>query len=186
VISRRRNNFRVPKKQLRIFRALLKAASHYKHRKRSTSIVPFWGKGNCIPTRTSMRTVKFTQATCGLLLAASVVVSVAGEAVARTRFDGLWSVSIVTQRGNCDRSYRYPVAITNGVVQHADQGDPSVAISGRVSGSGAVAVSVRRGDQYARGSGRLSTITGQGQWLSPTSGCAGYWSAERRIYSGAQ
>jgi hypothetical protein len=126
----------------------------------------------------------FAQVSLGILLAVGTVVSTTGEAAARTRFDGLWTVSIVTQRGNCDRSYRYPVAIANGVVQQANQGDGSVAISGRVTGNGSVAVSVRRGDQMARGSGRLNSVAGQGQWLSPTSGCAGYWSAERRMYSG--
>jgi hypothetical protein len=132
-------------------------------------------------------TFGFARTTLGLLLAASSLVCAAGDANARTRFDGIWSVSIVTQRGNCDRSYRYPVAIANGVVQQAaGQADASVAIMGRVSGSGAVAVSVRQGDQVARGSGRLSTITGQGQWLSPSSGCAGYWVAERRIAPAAQ
>ena len=131
-----------------------------------------------------MQSVKggFLRRTFGLLCAASVVVGVGSEALARTRFDGLWSVAIVTQRGNCDRSYRYPVAIINGIVQQAaNLGDGSVAIAGRVAGSGAVAVSVRRGDQFARGSGRLNTVGGTGQWLSPTSGCAGYWVAERRI-----
>jgi hypothetical protein len=129
----------------------------------------------------------FAQASFAIVLVAGTVVGNASEAVARTRFDGLWSVSIVTQRGNCDRSYRYPVAIINGVVQQAQyQGDTSVAIMGRVTGSGAVAVSVRRGDQFAHGSGRLNTVAGQGQWLSPTSGCAGYWVAERRGYPGFQ
>ena len=68
-----------------------------------------------------MRTGKlgFAQACSGLLLATAAVVGLASEAGAGTRFDGLWSVSIVTQRGNCDRSLRYPVAITNGVVQQA-------------------------------------------------------------------
>jgi len=124
----------------------------------------------------------FAQACSGLLLATAAVVGLASEAGAGTRFDGLWSVSIVTQRGNCDRSLRYPVAITNGVVQQAvNQSDASVAINGRVTGSGAVAVSVSSGGQFARGSGRLNAVGGQGQWLSPTSGCAGYWVAERRI-----
>jgi hypothetical protein len=125
----------------------------------------------------------FTRAAFGLFLAASASINVASEASARTRFDGIWSVSIVTQRGNCERSYRYPVAITNGVVQAAGQGDASVAIAGRVTGSGAVAVSVRRADQFAHGSGRLNSVAGQGQWFSPSSGCAGYWVAERRDYS---
>jgi len=38
----------------------------------------------------------FVRRTFGLLLAVSAVAGVASEAVARTRFDGLWSVSIVT------------------------------------------------------------------------------------------
>ena len=29
-------------------------------------------------------------------------------------FDGTWSVLIITQSGDCDRAYRYPVRIANG------------------------------------------------------------------------
>jgi hypothetical protein len=117
------------------------------------------------------------RATFGLLLGTSVVIGVVTVAAARTRFDGVWSVSIVTERGNCERGYRAPVAIVNGVVEHA--GDSSFSIAGRVVTSGAVRVSVRRGDQFAQGSGRLGASTGQGRWVSPSSGCAGYWTAER-------
>ena len=115
--------------------------------------------------------------TFGLLLGTSVVIGMVTVAAARTRFDGIWSVSIVTERGNCERGYRAPVAIVNGVV--APSGEGSFSIAGRVGGSGAVRVSVRRGDQFAQGSGRLGAFTGQGRWVSPTSGCAGYWTAER-------
>jgi hypothetical protein len=119
------------------------------------------------------------RATFGLLLGTSAVVSLVTVAAARTRFDGVWSVSIVTERGNCERGYRAPVSIVNGVVEHASSGDQSFSIGGRVGTSGAVRVSVRRGDQFAQGSGRLGSSTGQGRWVSPSSGCAGYWTAER-------
>jgi hypothetical protein len=117
--------------------------------------------------------------TFGLLLGTSVVIGVVTVAAARTRFDGVWSVSIVTERGNCERGYRAPVSIVNGVVEHSAGGDSSFSIAGRVVTSGAVRVSVRRGDQFAQGSGRLGAFTGQGRWFSPSSGCAGYWTAER-------
>jgi hypothetical protein len=128
-----------------------------------------------------MRSTKNTvaRATFGLLLGASAVVGLVTVASARTRFDGVWSVSIVTERGNCERGYRAPVSIVNGVVEHGPSGDQSFSIGGRVGTSGAVRVSVRRGDQVAQGSGRLGASTGQGRWVSPSSGCAGYWTAER-------
>jgi hypothetical protein len=123
------------------------------------------------------------RATLGLLLGASAVVGIVNIAAARTRFDGLWSVSVVTERGDCERGVRYPVAIVNGVVGRAG-GDQSFSVAGRVATSGAVSVSVRRGDQFAHGSGRLSTAAGEGRWVSPTSGCAGYWTAQRREQPG--
>lgn len=132
-----------------------------------------------------MRPTKYAvvRATLGLLLGASAVVGIVDVAAARTRFDGVWSVSVVTERGNCDRGVRYPIAIVNGVVERAS-GDQSVSVAGRVATSGAVSVSVRRGDQLAHGSGRLSTSAGGGRWVSPTSGCAGYWTAQRREQPG--
>ena len=35
---------------------------------------------------------------------------------AASNFDGKWSVVIITEAGNCDRAYRYPVRVTNGVL----------------------------------------------------------------------
>ena len=47
------------------------------------------------------------------------------------RYDGLWSVSIVTEKGDCDRGYRYPIRISNG--QLANAGDTAFTISGKVA-----------------------------------------------------
>ena len=37
-------------------------------------------------------------------------------ATARTPFDGAWSVLIITDRGTCDRAYRYALRIADGRV----------------------------------------------------------------------
>lgn len=97
-------------------------------------------------------------------------------AQARTPFDGTWSVLILTQQGSCDRAYRYPVRITNGVVGYAGQADFSV--SGKVSNNGSVSVRVARGSQYANGTGKLTQSGGGGNWRGGE--CSGTWTAERR------
>jgi hypothetical protein len=107
------------------------------------------------------------------------VASLPGQAAARTAYDGAWSVLIVTQRGSCDRAYRYGVQIVDGRVVY-DGG--IVSLSGRVNSGGGVSVSVSSGSSYASGSGRLSRNAGRGHWSgkSGSSACSGYWEAERR------
>jgi hypothetical protein len=100
-------------------------------------------------------------------------------AIARTPFDGAWSVLIVTDRGSCDRAYRYGLRIADGRVYYDD---PNFSISGSVDGAGRVRVAVAAGGQSATGYGRLSGNSGAGSWSgrSPTSQCSGHWEAERR------
>ncbi len=92
------------------------------------------------------------------------------------RYDGLWSVSIVTTRGDCIASYRYPMRIANGILVNA--GDIVIDVSGKVASSGAIKVTVSHGDTSATGSGRLSGASGQGFWSGAS--CSGSWTAERR------
>src|SRR4051812_9447370 len=99
-------------------------------------------------------------------------------ASARSNYDGQWSVLIVTQKGTCDRAYRYPVKIDNGSVGYA--GDASFTVSGKVGENGTVTVKVARGSQSANGSGRLSSTDGSGQWIAGSGDCSGTWTAERR------
>jgi hypothetical protein len=100
-------------------------------------------------------------------------------AVARTPFDGAWSVLIVTDHGTCDRAYRYALRIADGRVSYDD---PSFNVSGGVDAAGRVRVGVSAGGQSATGYGRLSGDHGQGSWngRSSTSECSGHWEAERR------
>ena len=104
----------------------------------------------------------------------------ARTAVARTAYDGNWSVVIVTQSGSCGREYRYGVQISNGNVISESGGQAN--FQGRVSPNGSVWVSVSAGGQQADGQGRLNRNLGTGTWRGQGSSgtCAGIWEAERR------
>jgi len=123
-------------------------------------------------------------AIAGVLAAIAATPSAAAgkkHAHARSRaYDGLWSVSIRTQAGPCDPSYRYPARIVSGQIRQADN-DFSYQISGVVVTSGAIAVMVSRGGQNATGYGRLSGTHGYGRWSAGGNICYGTWSAMRRV-----
>jgi hypothetical protein len=108
------------------------------------------------------------------LLGATAYVGIPAQAA--PNFDGLWSVVIITEKGTCDRSYRYPVRISGGSVGYA--GQASFNVSGRVNPNGAVTVTVSRGEQRANGSGRLASDWGAGTWSGGD--CSGKWEAEKR------
>ena len=94
-------------------------------------------------------------------------------------FDGLWSVSILTQAGPCSSSYRYPARIVGGQVRQTGN-DFSYQISGAVVASGAILVTVSQGGQSATGYGRLRGASGGGRWTAGGNQCYGTWSAVRR------
>jgi hypothetical protein len=123
----------------------------------------------------TMRALAPALAAIGILAA---TVPASAPASARSNFDGTWSVLIVTQKGTCDRAYRYPVKIDNGAVGYA--GDASFTVSGKVGENGSVIVKVARGSQSANGQGRLSATDGSGMWIAGSGDCSGTWTAERR------
>lgn len=93
-------------------------------------------------------------------------------------FDGPWSVTIVTQSGQCDAAYNFPLEVVGGRIISAG----STALTGRVSGGGAVSVSIVSGASGGKASGRLSGGSGAGRWSGVISGnrCGGRWEASRR------
>jgi len=116
------------------------------------------------------------------ILAATAAASIAASSMVSTpsfalpRYDGLWSVSVVTQKGDCDPGYRYPVRITNGALFNA--GDATFTVTGRVGSTGAITVTVSAAGKSATGSGRLAGDGGGGLWTGGA--CSGTWTAERR------
>src|SRR6202008_872363 len=108
-----------------------------------------------------------------ILTASAFPASPAPITATKQSFDGTWTVLIVTEKGTCDRAYRYPVKIDNGAVGYA--GEASFTVSGRVQPTGAVTVKVARGNQSANGSGRLSPTGGTGSWVAGSGECSGTW-----------
>ena len=118
----------------------------------------------------------------GAILAATAAVTIAASNMVSTpsfalpRYDGLWSVSVVTKKGDCDPGYRYPVRITNGTLFNA--GDTTFTVTGKVRSTGAITVTVSAAGKSATGSGRLAGDAGGGSWTGGS--CSGTWTAERR------
>jgi hypothetical protein len=101
-------------------------------------------------------------------------------ASAAGRFDGNWSVLVITESGTCDAAYRYGVTVEDGEVHY--RGESGIDVSGTVDPSGRVRVAIGRGEQSAEGTGRLTADGGSGTWNGRSSAdrCAGRWQAERR------
>lgn len=94
--------------------------------------------------------------------------------------DGIWSVLIITEKGGCDRGYRYEVKVVNGRISY--NGDSGINLAGTVSSDGATKVSISAGEKGATGTGHLSARSGSGVWhgLGASGSCAGRWEAELR------
>lgn len=120
-------------------------------------------------------TLKWLFAAAGVAAA----IALAGAAHAAPDHDGNWKVTIITQAGNCDPAYVYPVKVSGGVVSY--NGNGSFEISGKVAAAGAVSVAIVRGEQHADARGKLSGDTGAGQWsgTSASTNCSGRWEASR-------
>jgi hypothetical protein len=100
--------------------------------------------------------------------------TVADPALARSSYDGAWSVVVMTRGGACQSGMRYGVQIVNGQVVGGEGG---ASVQGRVAPSGAVSVAVQAGGQWANGSGRLGSTHGGGVWRGQGSAAHGWHSA---------
>jgi len=72
----------------------------------------------------------------------------------RSRLDGLWTILIVTEAGECDRCL--PLRCPDRSRRLVYDGAAGVELTGTVDQSGAWAATVQRGEQGAIGTGRLS------------------------------
>jgi hypothetical protein len=132
-----------------------------------------------------MTPTRFISGIGSLVVVSAMTAAIAAApapAHAQAAFNGTWSVLIITDRGPCDRAYRYPLQVKNGRVTYGGQAD--FKVDGRVKANGAVEVTVSRGQQRADGSGRLVAGSGSGsgtwQGAGSSSNCSGTWTAEKR------
>jgi hypothetical protein len=109
----------------------------------------------------------------------AAAIALAGAAHAAASHDGNWKVTIITEAGNCDAAYSYPVKVSGGVVSY--NGEGNFAIAGNVADAGTVKVSISRGEQRADATGKLSGDSGAGQWIgkSASTNCSGRWEASK-------
>jgi hypothetical protein len=118
-----------------------------------------------------------------ILLAATVTAAALTQATyvrAASKFDGNWSVVVVTRSGPCDAAYRFSGQIVNGAIVYGG-GLGSVDLAGRVRSNGAAYLRVASGANYAIASGRMGAARGSGIWRgqSASGRCSGVWSATR-------
>jgi hypothetical protein len=121
-----------------------------------------------LQNRTSRRVLFAMIAATGTLISAT---SFAGPS-----YDGVWSVLVHTEKGDCDPGYRYPIRIANGHLVNA--GDSNFTITGAVAPTGAISVTVSAAGKSANGTGHLAGTGGGGSWTGGA--CSGSWTAERR------
>jgi hypothetical protein len=112
--------------------------------------------------------------------AAFAVVAVPDPADARRgpgAYDGVWSVSFATLRGNCRSSYNVPFTVSGRRVSSAGGG----RVTGGIGRGGSVSVAISVGASHATGSGRLVGNQGSGRWSGIITGdrCSGVWQAVR-------
>jgi hypothetical protein len=116
---------------------------------------------------------------CRLLLLAGLAMTVLpSTADARLgSYNGVWNVTFATTRGSCSSGYSVPFTVAGQRVSSAGGG----RVTGRVNGSGTVAVQVSVGASHADGGGRLTAANGRGSWNGLIMGdrCSGTWHAQR-------
>ncbi len=114
-------------------------------------------------------------------LITGLITVMATSAANAAAHDGKWSVLVVTEKGDCDRGFRYEVRVADGLVRYSGEG--AVGLNGTVAPNGAVNVVISaNGKGTASGTGRLTANGGSGTWRGAGNGneCAGRWEAERR------
>jgi hypothetical protein len=93
------------------------------------------------------------------------------------KFDGTWSVSLVSSGGLCGGGTSSTLMVQNGSVRAGGSG---VSVSGQVGPSGSVSLALQKSGVQGAASGRLSGSSGSGSWSVSSLGCSGRWTAQRR------
>ncbi|MGB3272622.1 MAG: hypothetical protein WBA66_06975 [Xanthobacteraceae bacterium] len=108
---------------------------------------------------------------CGLLIA--LACAAAPSAVLASPYDGQWTVTFVTNAGDCQPSATYPVVVTDGKITAIGAAE----IAGKVNPNGLVRASL----QGAHANGQLNGNSGSGKWNGASAGaaCSGRWQASR-------
>jgi hypothetical protein len=97
-------------------------------------------------------------------------------AYASASFDGTWSVKLTTQKGHCDATYSWSVAVNDGRFVN---GGSFMQAAGSIDPRGRVHLELTDGSDMLAAAGAVRGEVGHGTWLSPTMQCSGAWRAVR-------
>jgi hypothetical protein len=100
-----------------------------------------------------------------------------GQAGAATAFDGVWSVQIKAENGDCNASYTVPIQVSDGRISYS--GPFNAKASGKIGANGALSVSFAHSDKVVNARGSLKGGSGYGSWKSPSQRCDGTWVARK-------
>jgi hypothetical protein len=108
-----------------------------------------------------------------ILLASALSGAASLPALAQSPYDGLWSVTIVTNSGTCEPTANSTLTVADGKISGA-----GANVSGSIGNGGLVKVSIN--GAYANG--QLSGNAGSGKWNGASAGipCSGRWQASRQ------
>src|SRR3954454_2156829 len=109
-------------------------------------------------------------------LALSAGVLASGSVLAEpAKFDGTWSVSLVSSGGLCGSGASSTLTVQNGSVR----GGSGVSVSGQVGPGGSVSLALQKSGVQGSASGTLAGSSGSGSWSVSSLGCSGHWTARR-------
>ncbi len=119
-------------------------------------------------TTTLTRTFAALSLTTGLFLSGAASADPA-------KYDGTWSVSLVSSGGLCRSGTSSVLTVRNGSVRAGG----AVSVAGQVGPGGSVRLALQRSGVLGFASGRLSGASGSGSWSVASLGCSGHWTARR-------
>jgi hypothetical protein len=103
-------------------------------------------------------------------LSAPVLPAVAGS---DNKFDGNWSLSVVTEKGDCD-AYTWTVVVAGNKLQRIEQ--LPIGASGSIDSRGQARFQVA---SMVTAAGQMQDTSGSGRWDAPSRSCSGRWRAAR-------
>ena len=107
------------------------------------------------------------------IAAITLAAALSSSAAAQDAFDGMWSIEIVAETGEC-QTRTVAIEVADGKVMFAGFG---ATAEGEVRSNGRVKAALIRGETVVTARGALDEEVGSGRWRSED--CHGSWTARR-------
>jgi hypothetical protein len=97
-----------------------------------------------------------------------------------TKFDGTYTVDVITQDGSCGRT-QVTMRVVDGQIASVSPNNANISVSGLIEDTGVVSMTFRGGENdVAHVGGMVKGRSGKGAWSSPTLLCGGVWRADKQ------